>query len=193
MCRLALLTSVCNDPDIQKHLPQIWLPRSKEGKRPPRAVVQAFTAAGYPHEGWHGARGWTTQGVLRAWLARVRRKILQLRPGARIIIVMDVCPTHVAQCVLEAARHLGLSVVLVPARCIWLLQILDTHVFAQLKREMRRQLWRDAQRACEGTLSMAEQLQASIQAHTPQHMGPRAVDQDLSCCCRHGLQLPCHA
>ena len=129
-------------------------------------MVQAFTAAGYPHEGWHGARGWTTQGVLRAWLARVRRKILQLRPGARIIIVMDVCPTHVAQRVLEAARHLGLSVVLVPARCTWLLQILDTHVFAQLKREMRRQLWRDAQRACEGTLSMAEKLQSMTTAAT---------------------------
>ena len=166
MRRLALLASVCSDPEIQKHLPQIWLPRSKEGKRPPTAVVQAFLAAGYPHEGWHGTRGWTTQCVLRAWFARARRKILQLRPGARIIIVIDVCPTHVAQRVLEAARHLGLSVVLVPARCTWLLQILHTHVFAQLKREIRRQLWRDTQRACEGALSMAEQLQSMTTAAT---------------------------
>ena len=164
--RLALLASVCSDPDIQKHLPQIWLPRTKEGQRPPAAVVNAFTAAGYPHEGWHGTRGWTTQSVVRAWFGKVRRKVLQLKPGARIIIVLDVCPTHVAQRVLDAARRLELTIVFVPARCTWLLQILDTHVFAQLKREMRRQLWRDAQRAPTGTLTMAEQLQSMTRAAT---------------------------
>ena len=51
MRRLTLLASVCSDPEIQKHLPQIWLLRSKESKRPPTAVAQAFLAAGYPPRG----------------------------------------------------------------------------------------------------------------------------------------------
>ena len=90
--------------------------------------------------------------------------LLLLRPGARLIVVMDVCPAHVAPAVLVGARRLQIDIVLVPARLTWLLQLLDTHVFAQLKREMRTEVWAAKQRQADGALSAPEHLQALLEA-----------------------------
>lgn len=162
--RTALLACICNDAELQPHLPQVWLPRSDANKAPPASVRAVFTACGSPHEAWYGTRGYTTQHVMRAWLTRLRRRVRQLRPGARIVVVMDVCPVHVAEKVLRHARRLDIAIVLVPARLTWLLQFLDTHVFAQLKREMRRQLWNATHAAPSGTLLPSEQLAALTRA-----------------------------
>ena len=162
--RTALMACVCSDADLQPHLPQIWLPRSDASKAPPASIRAVFTASGSPHEAWYGTRGFATQQVMRAWLTRVRRKVRLLRPSARLVVVMDVCPVHVGESVLRHARRLGIEIVFVPARLTWLLQFLDTHVFAQLKREMRRQLWDAAHAARVGVLSPAEQLAALTRA-----------------------------
>ena len=72
---------------------------------------------------------------------------------------MDVCPVHAAPAIAAVARRLKINVVLVPARLTWLLQLLDTHVFAQMKREKRRELWQAKASAAGGTITAAEQLQ----------------------------------
>ena len=164
--RTALLACVCNDADLQPYLPQVWLPRTEPGKVPPAAMRAVFTASGAPHEAWHGSRGFVTQRIIRAWLSRLRRRVHQLRPGANIVVVMDVCPVHVAEPVLAAARRMGVTVVLIPARLTWLLQLLDTHVFAQVKREMRRRLWLCKQSAPSGTITVAEHMAALTEAVT---------------------------
>ena len=46
----------------------------------------------------------------------------------------------------------------------WLLQILDTHVFAQLKRQMRRLLWAGRNENVDGSLSVSMCLKALTQA-----------------------------
>ena len=162
--RTALLAAVCNDRDIQPHLPQIWLPRSDPAKTPSAATQAVFTSAGDPHEAWHGSTGFCSQRIIKAWLRRMKRKVLSRKPGVDITVVMDVCPVHVAPSIVDAARRLKITVVLVPARLTWLLQLLDTHVFAQLKREMRRELWLAKAAAPGGTISAAVHLQALTRA-----------------------------
>ena len=62
----ALLAAVCNDSDLQQHLPQIWLPRSDPAKMPSAATRAVFTAAGDPHEAWHGSTGFCSQRISKA-------------------------------------------------------------------------------------------------------------------------------
>ena len=162
--RTALVAAVCNDNDIQQHLPQIWLPRSDPEKIPPAATRAVFTAAGDPHEAWHGSTGFCTQSIIRAWLRKLKRRVLSRKPGVDITVVLDVCPVHVAPSIAAEARRLKIDIVLVPARLTWLLQLLDTHVFAQLKREMRKELWQAKASSAGGTISAATHLQALTRA-----------------------------
>ena len=159
-----MLAAVCNDSDIQPHLPQIWLPRGDPARIPSAATRAVFTAAGDPHEAWHGSAGFCTQRIIRAWLRKLKRRVVSRKPGVEIIVVMDVCPVHVAPSIAAEARRLRMELVLVPARLTWLLQLLDTHVFSQLKREMRRELWNAKASSPGGTISAAVQLQALTRA-----------------------------
>ena len=197
--RTALIAAVCNDAALQPHLPQVWLPRTTAKNQPPPSLQAVFTQAGSPHEAWHGSHGFCTHRIVLAWLRRVRRKVLMHRPGARLIVVMDVCPAHVAPALLAGARRLHIDVVLVPARMTWLLQLLDTHVFAQLKREMRTLLWAARQRHEDGALGVAEHLKALLEATSNvltrrawNHLFPRVGLDGSTDALRPGLRALVH-
>ena len=53
------------------------------------------------------------------------------------VIAMDCCPVHLVGEVFTAARRPGVFIIVVPARMTWMLQPLDTHVFAALKARIR--------------------------------------------------------
>ena len=58
------------------------------------------------------------------------------RPRCTIVLVLDCAPQHLADNVVNHARRLRIVLLYVPARLTWLLQPLDTHVFACLKRRL---------------------------------------------------------
>ena len=58
-------------------------------------------------------------------------------PGVLPILSMDTVRVHLHDRVILECANWGIRVVVVPARMTWLLQPLDTHVFAQLKRVVR--------------------------------------------------------
>ena len=169
--RTALMASVCSDADLQQHLPQVWLPRTPANGRTSSTTRAVFSEAGHPHEAWHGSQGFCTQRIVVAWLRRVHRVVKRHRQGARLVIVMDVCPVHVVPAVLATARRLHVDVVLVPARLTWLLQILDTHVFAQLKREMRKMIGVARLRSEGPELPIPEHLRMLTQAASKMLVG----------------------
>ena len=166
MGRTSLLAAVCNDRDLQKFLPQVWLPRTHTNRLPSAEVRAVFTDCGAPQEAWHGSQGFSTSRVVRAWLRRLHRKIKLHRPGSRLVVVLDVCPAHVAPDTLATARQLDIALAFVPARLTWLLQLLDTHVFAQLKREMRKNMWAAKQRTQDGIITVPDHLRALTAATT---------------------------
>lgn len=49
---------------------------------------------------------------------------------AQTILALDVAPIHIGAAVAEKARSLNIWLVFVSAKCTWLLQPLDTHVFS---------------------------------------------------------------
>ena len=158
--KATLMACVCNDNRMQKHMPQVWLPRWTKGKLPTQAFRDVFAHAGYPQEAWHGPHSWLLQRTMHAWLQRLRRRVDNLRTGVHIILIMDVCPVHVAPAVAEMARRLQISLAFVPARCTWLLQPADTHVFARLKHRMRHHIAHAKLQASDGTLKPTQLMTA---------------------------------
>ena len=70
-------------------------------------------------------------------MRELKQRLQRAAPRRPLQLVMDDCAVHVIGMVLQQCRSLGIALVLVPARCKWLSQPLDTHVFAKLKNEIR--------------------------------------------------------
>ena len=137
MGRTSLLASVCSHAEVQHVFPQIRLPRGRLGKLPSEPLRQAYHSAGAPQEAVHGTSGWNTSLTMKYYLKSLNRAVKRGAPGHAAVLVMDCCPSHLAADVLTYAQRLGVQVVIIPARLTWLMQPLDTHVFAQLKRRIR--------------------------------------------------------
>ena len=137
MGRTSLLASVCSQAAVQRLFPQIRLPRGRLGKLPCEPIRQAYHSAGAPQEAVHGTSGWNTSLTMKYYLKSLRRAVQRGAPGHAAVLVMDCCPSHLAADVLGHAQRLGVSIVIIPARLTWLMQPLDTHVFAHLKRKIR--------------------------------------------------------
>ncbi|HSG19529.1 MAG TPA: hypothetical protein VLA31_02065, partial [Burkholderiaceae bacterium] len=135
--RTSLLAAVCSDADVQPLLPQVRLPRAAAGKVPSRRVLDAYAAAGPPQTAWHGGAGFISERSAMWYLGRVKKAVREVRPHARVLLVWDACPVHLMHSVLRHARKLDIGIVVVPGRMTWLLQPLDTHVFAVLKKRIR--------------------------------------------------------
>ena len=58
-------------------------------------------------------------------------------PGALTILSMDASRVHLSAVVLREFDRWGIRVVIIPPKLTWLLQPLDTHVFASMKRAVR--------------------------------------------------------
>jgi len=136
--RTSLMASVASDADVQAVLPQVRLPRGPPDRAPSRRLVQAHGASGQPVITLHGSGGWVTSSVMKWYIALVARTVLRVRPGHRVVLVLDCCPVHLSRETLQAAAARNVDLVFIPARLTWLLQPLDTHVFAVLKRALRQ-------------------------------------------------------
>jgi len=135
--RTTLMASVCSDVALQRALPQIRLPRGRGGALPSRIVVGAYADAGPPQVTVHGTNGFVTVNTLRYYLRLLAQTVRRVRPNSVPVLVMDCCPVHLVDEVLNTARTLGVVVIFVPAKMTWMLQPLDTHVFAVLKAKLR--------------------------------------------------------
>lgn len=137
LSRTTLIASVCSHAALQRVLPQIRLPRGKPGKFPSAPTGRAYALAGAPQVALHGSSGWNTAMTMKCYVRLLSASLKRGAPGHVVVLVMDCCPSHLSADVLAAARRAGVHVVIIPARLTWLMQPLDTHVFALLKRIIR--------------------------------------------------------
>jgi hypothetical protein len=93
---------------------------------------------GAPLQVWHNTGGWNNAQVMTRWLRCISDWVKSHVPDMRIVLIMDCFSVHMSERTLQMCRRLHIDVVLIPARMTWLLQCLDTDVFAILKRELRR-------------------------------------------------------
>jgi hypothetical protein len=135
--RTSLLAAVCNDIVVQRHLPQVRLPRARPETTAGPSVLAAYAAAGAPQLAYHGGSGWNTGAIMVHYLRELRRRVAKVAPGRPLILVMDDSGIHTGDTVLAECLRLRIAVVIIPSRMTWCLQPLDTHVFARLKAAIR--------------------------------------------------------
>ena len=131
-----LVAFVTDDADLQKKLPQIFLPATKT-RALSRVEQTKFNEMEKPLEYWVGTGGWVTAEIFKRILTKLRAACRQVRGNARILLWMDAASQHVGVEVLNHAARLHIYLVLVPAGLTWLMQPLDVYVFAKLKTAMR--------------------------------------------------------
>jgi hypothetical protein len=112
-------------------MPQILLTRDGSLSRLERTRLAALPP---PLQWLPGTNGWVTNENMPTILTLLRRAIRRQRPHAEVVIVMDSASQHTSDAVLRHTSLISVHLVLVPAGLTWLLQPLDTHVFATLKR-----------------------------------------------------------
>lgn len=140
--RTSLLGTVCNDPVLQPHLPQIFLPSYSKHVEPPAQVLEEYRRTRSPLEYWHHTNGWSSSKIIQRYLTRLRSIISSARPAAWVVIVLDCATSHLHGDVLRHCRRLGLLVLIIPAGLTFVFQVLDAYVFADLKKRIRQDIVR---------------------------------------------------
>ena len=128
--QLTLAAFICNDASLQKHLPQVLLPKTRLTTIAEWALYDALQE---PVITFHNTTGWVDSGIMKRLLTLLRRKIKQQRPDAKIILLFDGAPQHLSADVIKHANCLELILLMVPTQLTWMLQPLDVFVFKELK------------------------------------------------------------
>ncbi len=132
---VTLVGVACEDEGLQPHMPQLILAKAASLTRVEADRLRRLEA---PLAWVPDTSGWVTADNFPGILTRLRRAILQHRPGSQIVLVLDSASQHVADAVVLHAQRLRVHLVCVPGRLTWLLQPLDTHVYGTLKHRLHQ-------------------------------------------------------
>jgi len=152
---ITVMGAVCTDAAPQPSRTQWSLPKDAQLTRAERAVLAAMVP---PLRWLRGTSGWVNDASLCAILTDLRRTVRTARPDADLVIVWDAACQHLAAAVLAHARRLRVRLLIVPGRLTWLLQPLDTHVFALFKRTLHEKQLQSRSAALGGTLPPTQWL-----------------------------------
>ena len=162
--RCSLMAVICDNPELQKHLPQVLLPRNRKQMEPGKRMKQVYASMGAPMQAWHGSAGSVDSNVLKMWLRTIKKCIEDHMGDAVIVLTMDAHPVHRAEEILRLARKLGIHVLIVQAKCTWFLQTLDVKVFHVLKQTLRRLLMAKEAMESSGVLHWQQHVDAVAQS-----------------------------
>ena len=129
-----LVASMCTEPIVQKHLPQVFMPNTKGMKKKWEGVS---ATADLPDNirVQMGTTGWQTIPTMMKYIALLKRTFRTLKVK-KAVLVMDCHPSHYSPRTLSRIAKQNWRVLLIPSKLTWLLQPLDAYMFAQLKRKL---------------------------------------------------------
>ena len=162
---------ICDNVSLQPRLPQILL--GNESLFP--AATVAALQDGLPQNIrlWRRTSGWATKALMREILKELCTALgEELLASHQVVLLLDTAGVHICPMFLRAASRMGVMVQYIPAKLTWLLQPLDTHVFARYKQylmqEYRAGLMQNGARATELTARVDAVVKACrkvLQAH----------------------------
>ena len=151
-----LVALLSDDPALQPHLPQIWMPKDTERKPMSGQMRRQFEVAldgRYPQQVWGGTTGWMTAPLFGVILRLVHQRVREvLGPEIVIVMVFDAAGAHATVECLQLAAALDIVVILIPGQLTWLLQMLDVKVFSLFKRRLRSDCMRARLHSADGRL-----------------------------------------
>lgn len=129
---------ICDDKEVQANVPQIVLIAEKmcsvsdldqaKASLPKNVLV------------WRQKSSWVNNDVFAQIVRLLGQSVKAAAPKAKPFLLMDAHKVHYSVPVLRAAQAVGLTVLVIPASCTHLLQMLDTDVFARFKNNFRNKL-----------------------------------------------------
>ena len=122
---------ICDDTSLQPRLPQILLGNEAIF---PVATLDALRPTLPPNVRlWRRRSGWVTKDLLRDIIRELAIALGELTATHTVVLLLDTASMHICpRAIGMAARH-GICMQYIPAKMTWLLQPLDTHVFARYK------------------------------------------------------------
>ena len=127
---------ICDDPALQPVLPQFIIGNEHLVRK-----IDLDVALGFLLPNVYLLRqksGWVDTPVFCQILQVLKGAILTTRLRRRVLLLLDACPVHLHPLSLQTARRLGIRLCIIPTKMTWLLQPLDSHVFAKYKYYIRQ-------------------------------------------------------
>jgi hypothetical protein len=129
---------ICDDQRVQKQLPQFILISDKMCSK--RDVDSATGFMPSRVHVWREKSGWVNIPIFARMVRLIGSQLRAAAPGAKPFLFMDAHKIHYSLPVLRAARLFGITVLIIPATCTHVMQMLDTDVFARFKHDFRNRL-----------------------------------------------------
>jgi hypothetical protein len=133
---VSLVAFVCDDPMVQRRLPQIVIASEKILPVKEAAELRAAPLAGNTLLLRRRSAWLDTEG-LKEVLRILRRCLEPVMSSCWIILSMDACPVHISPAIVRTGNRLGFHYLLIAASTTKWLQPLDVAVFAPLKHRLR--------------------------------------------------------
>ena len=175
----SLMGAICSDPALQQHLPQVFMPRTLGAQKDWMC---------FPKEHHHpslriilGGTGWTTSEIWKIYLDELLTEVQHHVPLNRIALVWDAYDAHLGVPIIKSLIAKNIPIVVVPGGMTWLLQVLDTRVFADVKRFLANRLAQARAHSATGNIDVTTWIEVAFetvtktlihaqpQNHFPQH------------------------
>lgn len=135
--KTTLMGVICDQPDLQPYLPQVFMPKYTQNASPPAWARAIYGRQGFPIQYWHRTGGSSTPPTFRQWCNALRSAVHSFNSDAYILLIMDCHSSHLDLRTVNHLAMLGIVTVVIPAQLTWLLQPLDVYVYAIFKRVLR--------------------------------------------------------
>ena len=152
---MTVIGLITQDAGLQRYLPQFFLPKEASTTRAEKALLASMSP---PLQWIRGTSGWVNDESLRQVLTCLRATVRRHSPGRPLVLLLDSAAQHLTMPVLRHAANLNIHLVFIPARLTWLLQPLDSHVFAKMKRRLHALQQEARINAVSGTLTTTQWL-----------------------------------
>ncbi len=122
---------ICDDPGLQKYLPQVILVSQTQVS----AAAHSQLQQGLPDNVlvWRRKNAWVNASIMKEFATLLGQRLRAHRLSRRFILSFDAFKAHLSAPVLRAFSNEGFWPLVIPAKLTWALQPCDTHLFAMYK------------------------------------------------------------
>ena len=157
---VTLIGAITSYPNLQKVLPQVFMPKSKRLKK---AWKQASRRVPSPARVLLGTNGWSTKESLARYFTMLKA-VVDRQTKKKVVIVMDCHPSHIAQQTIKWLRKAKWEILLVPSKLTYLLQPLDVAVFRRFKNRYFLDHMKQKTQSPQGTETFQEWFQTTCRS-----------------------------
>lgn len=131
---------ICDSSELQILMPQFLI--GNDRTFPARSMMRMRSACPPNIVLLRQKSAWNNANLCARIIRRLAASIEHLRDRFQPVLLMDASRIHCARVVLTACNACGIWTVMVPPSLTWLVQPLDTHVFARYKHWLRLEFQR---------------------------------------------------